>query len=162
GRQRRRAGVQSQDAAGRAGHALSSFGCGHHSAIPGSLRPSPSGAALRNADRRIVRLRLPMNRVSPSPHPSAPLYPFSVPTSFPLPVRNERGEGWGEGHFTADAPAPLQSRRPSSPRPSPPSAGGEGEESDGLNTYPPLGERVPEGRVRGKSGSRPQLTSKFW
>ncbi len=41
----------------------------------------------------------------------------------PLPVRNERGEGRGEGHPAADRPAHLQARRPSSPRPSPPSEG---------------------------------------
>src|SRR6266568_8016677 len=37
----------------------------------------------------------------------------------PLPARNERGEGWGEGK--------LEQKCPSSPRPSPPAAGGEGE-----------------------------------
>ena len=47
----------------------------------------------------------------------------------PLPVRNERGEGRGEGEFTADAPAHLQARRPSSPHPSPSSAGGEGSDA---------------------------------
>src|SRR5712692_6745390 len=36
----------------------------------------------------------------------------------PLPARNERGEGWGEGK--------LEQKSPSSPRPSPPAAGGEG------------------------------------
>jgi len=37
----------------------------------------------------------------------------------PLPARNQRGEGWGEGK--------IQQKCPSSPRPSPPAAGGEGE-----------------------------------
>src|SRR5712691_1361742 len=37
----------------------------------------------------------------------------------PLPARNERGEGWGEGK--------PERKCPSSPRPSPPAAGGEGE-----------------------------------
>src|SRR6266849_10728269 len=37
----------------------------------------------------------------------------------PLPARNERGEGWGEGKSERECP--------SSPRPSPPAAGGEGE-----------------------------------
>jgi hypothetical protein len=37
----------------------------------------------------------------------------------PLPARNERGEGWGEGK--------IEQKSPSSPRPSPPAAGGEGE-----------------------------------
>ena len=50
-------------------------------------------------------------------------------------MRNERGEGRGEGHPTADTPAHLQARQPSSPQPSPPSAGGEGEEFGALNTY---------------------------
>src|SRR5436309_3124483 len=62
-------------------------------------------------------------------------YVFSARTARPLPVRNERGEGRGEGHPTADTPAHLQARRPSSPQPSPPSAGGEGEDTSALNTY---------------------------
>ncbi|HEY2951455.1 MAG TPA: SDR family NAD(P)-dependent oxidoreductase [Verrucomicrobiae bacterium] len=61
-------------------------------------------------------------------------YVFSARTALPLPVRNER-EGRGEGHPTADTPAHLQARRPSSPQPSPPSAGGEGEETGALNPY---------------------------
>ena len=65
-----------------------------------------------------------------------PTYVFSARTALPRPVRNERGEGRGEGHLTADAPPHLQARRPSSPQPSPPSAGGEGEETGALNTYP--------------------------
>ncbi|HEY2953254.1 MAG TPA: tRNA uridine-5-carboxymethylaminomethyl(34) synthesis GTPase MnmE [Verrucomicrobiae bacterium] len=64
-------------------------------------------------------------------------YVFNARTALPLPVRNERGEG----HSTADTPAHLQARRPSSPQPSPPSAGGEGEETGALNTYPSAGER---------------------
>ncbi|HEY2951778.1 MAG TPA: hypothetical protein VGK40_04295, partial [Verrucomicrobiae bacterium] len=60
---------------------------------------------------------------------------FSARTALPLPVRNERGEGRGEGHPTADTPAHLQPRGPSSPRPSPPSAGGEGIETGAPNTY---------------------------
>ncbi|HEY2953303.1 MAG TPA: excinuclease ABC subunit UvrA, partial [Verrucomicrobiae bacterium] len=60
---------------------------------------------------------------------------FSARTGLPLPVRNERGEGRGEGHPTADTPAHLQARRPSSPQLSPPSAGREGEETGALNTY---------------------------
>ncbi|HEY2953477.1 MAG TPA: response regulator, partial [Verrucomicrobiae bacterium] len=50
---------------------------------------------------------------------------FSARAALPLPVRNERGEG----PPTADTPADLQARRPSSPQPSPPSADGEGDES---------------------------------
>src|SRR5713101_2894984 len=42
-------------------------------------------------------------------------------TRLPRPARNERGEGWGEGK--------SEPKRPSSPRPSPPAAGGEGEAS---------------------------------
>ncbi|HEY2952118.1 MAG TPA: hypothetical protein VGK40_06025 [Verrucomicrobiae bacterium] len=68
---------------------------------------------------------------------------FSAGSALPLPVRNERREGrppsavllrrtGGEGHPTADTPARLQTRPPSSPQPSPPSAGGEGEDSDAL------------------------------
>src|SRR5881397_1072363 len=60
---------------------------------------------------------------------------FCARKALPLPVRNERGEGRGEGHRTADTPAHLQARRPSSPQPSPPSAGGEGEETGALSTY---------------------------
>src|ERR1051326_7032222 len=56
---------------------------------------------------------------------------FSPRTRLPLPVRKERGEG----HPTADTPTHLQARRPSSSQPSPPSAGGEGEEASGLITY---------------------------
>ncbi|HEY2951764.1 MAG TPA: hypothetical protein VGK40_04225 [Verrucomicrobiae bacterium] len=67
-------------------------------------------------------------------------YVFSARTGLPLPVRNERGEGRGEGHPTADTPTQLQARPPSSPQPSPPSAGGEGEETGALNTY---GVRAP-------------------
>src|ERR1041385_7535668 len=52
---------------------------------------------------------------------------MSALTSPPLPVRNEQGEGRGEGHPTADSPAHHEAPRPSSPRPSPPSEGGEGE-----------------------------------
>jgi hypothetical protein len=37
----------------------------------------------------------------------------------PLPARHERGEGWGEGQLR---------KRASSPRPSPPLHGGEGED----------------------------------
>ncbi|HEY2952883.1 MAG TPA: L-lactate permease [Verrucomicrobiae bacterium] len=62
---------------------------------------------------------------------------FSARTEPPLPVRNERGEGWGEGYFTADAPANLQARGPSSPHPSPPSAGGEGEKPGAPNSVSP-------------------------
>src|SRR2546422_10180120 len=69
-------------------------------------------------------------------------YVFSARTALPLPVRNERGEGRGEGQSTADTPAHLQARRPSSPQPSPPSAGGEGEDPAALNTY---GKLAPPG-----------------
>ncbi|HEY2951213.1 MAG TPA: hypothetical protein VGK40_01450, partial [Verrucomicrobiae bacterium] len=65
----------------------------------------------------------------------------------PLPVRNERGEGRGEGQPTADTPACLQARPPSSPQPSPPSAGGEGDERGAQKAYS-AGER--DG-VRGQS-----------
>ena len=44
----------------------------------------------------------------------------------------QRQWGRGEGHPTADTPTRLQARRPSSPHPSPPSAGGEGEETGAL------------------------------
>src|ERR1041385_1876408 len=54
----------------------------------------------------------------------------SARTGLPLLVRNERGEGRGEGDSTADTPARLQARQPS-----PPSAGGEGEELTTLRTY---------------------------
>src|SRR5207249_3676729 len=47
----------------------------------------------------------------------------------------QRQWGRGEGHPTADRPAPLQARRPSSPQPSPRSEGGEGEKSAALNPY---------------------------
>ena len=50
-------------------------------------------------------------------------------------MRNERGEGRGEGKPTADKRALLPAEKPSSPRPSPPSAGGEGEKSGAPNTY---------------------------
>ena len=58
-------------------------------------------------------------------------YVLSARTSLPLPVRNERGEG----HPISGAPAHLLSRPPSSPHPSPPSAGGEGEESGARDTH---------------------------
>src|SRR5260370_12449884 len=35
----------------------------------------------------------------------------------PLPVRNERGEGWGEGHPTADAQASHKKNDPPLPSP---------------------------------------------
>src|SRR6266852_3770025 len=44
---------------------------------------------------------------------------FAGVNLLPLPARNERGEGWGEGK--------PGRKWPSSPRPSPPAAGGEGE-----------------------------------
>jgi phenylalanyl-tRNA synthetase alpha chain len=56
---------------------------------------------------------------------------YLAPAALPLPVRNERGEG----QPTADTPAVLQAEKPSSPRPSPPSAGGEGEKSGAGSTY---------------------------
>ncbi|HEY2951596.1 MAG TPA: methyltransferase [Verrucomicrobiae bacterium] len=59
---------------------------------------------------------------------------FGARTALPLPVRNERGEGRGEGRPTADEPAHLEAKRPSSPRPSPPSEGGEGDQPGALNT----------------------------
>jgi hypothetical protein len=62
-------------------------------------------------------------------------YVFSAGMALPLPVRNERGEGRGEGDPTADTPTYPQARRPSSPQPSPPSAGGEGEETGALITF---------------------------
>src|SRR6185295_16483213 len=54
---------------------------------------------------------------------------LSARTALPLPVRNERGEGRGEGHLTADSPTRLHAKSPSSPLPSPPLAGREGEET---------------------------------
>ncbi|HEY2951450.1 MAG TPA: MMPL family transporter [Verrucomicrobiae bacterium] len=48
-----------------------------------------------------------------------------------LPVKNQRGEG----QPTADTPANLQARRPSSPQPSPLSEGGEGADTDSLKAY---------------------------
>src|SRR5256885_11659873 len=53
----------------------------------------------------------------------------------PLPARNERGGGWGGGHLTAHLYVFSQAERPSSPQPSPPSEGGEGERSAALATY---------------------------
>jgi L-seryl-tRNA(Ser) seleniumtransferase len=55
-------------------------------------------------------------------------------TELPLPVGNERVEGQGEGHSTADRPVHVQAEWPSSPQPSPPSEGGEGEETFALST----------------------------
>jgi NADH:ubiquinone oxidoreductase subunit 4 (subunit M) len=57
-----------------------------------------------------------------------PEYTLSARTAHPHPVRNERGEGRGEGHPFADTSAQLEAERPSSPQPSPASEGGEGEE----------------------------------
>src|SRR5438093_930868 len=74
-------------------------------------------------------------------------YAFSATAALPLPVRNERGEGRGEGHPTADTLAHLQARRPSSPQPSPPPAGGEGEEPNALNPYSPPG-ALPQGAAK--------------
>src|SRR5438093_13462954 len=74
-------------------------------------------------------------RDATAPRQAGCLYVFSARTGLPLPVRNERGEGRREGHPTADTPTQLQARPPSSPHPSPPSAGGEGEETGALNTY---------------------------
>src|SRR6266705_9297 len=89
-------------------------------------------------------------RGTPLPQPSPPgMCLARKRQSLPLSVRNKRGEGWEEGYPTADTRAHLQARWPSSPQPSPPSTGGEGEETGALNTYPPVGERVPEGRARG-------------
>src|ERR1041385_8539743 len=42
------------------------------------------------------------------------LYVFSARTALPLPVRNERGEGRGEGKPTADTPAFLPAEKPRS------------------------------------------------
>src|SRR6266568_7420545 len=60
----------------------------------------------------------------------------------PLPARNERGEGWGEGR--------PERKCPSSPRPSPPAAGGEGEPcalsavfSVNSTAVGPIGEPLP-------------------
>src|SRR6185295_2982946 len=53
----------------------------------------------------------------------------------PSPREERTGRGpLGEGHPTADIPAQRQARRPSSPHPSPPSAGGAGEERGAINT----------------------------
>src|ERR1051325_5445113 len=59
---------------------------------------------------------------------------FGARSALPLPVRNERGEGREEGYPTADAPADLPARRPSSPQPSPPLVGGEGVEAGARNS----------------------------
>ncbi|HEY2951305.1 MAG TPA: DUF6797 domain-containing protein, partial [Verrucomicrobiae bacterium] len=80
------------------------------------------------------RLKIP-SEIAVRSKPTYFGYVFSARASLPLPVRNERGEGRGEGHPTADTSAPLQARRPSSPQPSPPSAGREGEVPRALNAY---------------------------
>src|ERR1051325_2433688 len=54
---------------------------------------------------------------------------FGARNALPLPVRN----GGGEGHPNADTPEHLQAKQPSSPQPSPPSAGGEGEKTRARN-----------------------------
>ena len=64
--------------------------------------------------------------LTPSLSPSG-AHVVSARTSPPLPVRHERGEGRGEGDLIADTPAQLHARRPSSPQPSSPSVGGEGD-----------------------------------
>ena len=56
-----------------------------------------------------------------NPAPATP--PNPAASGLPLPVRHERGEGRGEG-----APQPGQ---PTSPQPSPPAAGGEGDRAPG-------------------------------
>ncbi len=62
---------------------------------------------------------------------------------------DERGEGWGEGYPTAAAQTLVQAKRPSSPQPSPPSEGGEGEEQrDGA--FLPLPARDERGEGRGE------------
>jgi uncharacterized protein YqjF (DUF2071 family) len=89
-----------------------------------------------------LSMRHKLERSGPSPAlraPSPPVDVVSARTLLPLPVRNERGEGGGEGHPTAHTRAHVRAVRPSSPQPSPPSAGGE--ETGALNTYPPVRER---------------------
>ena len=67
----------------------------------------------------------------PSAGEAAEPYAFSARPKLPLPVRNERGEG----QPAAEIPALLAAEKPSSSRPSPPSAGGEREKSGAPNTY---------------------------
>src|ERR1051326_3888262 len=67
----------------------------------------------------------------PSPALRVSSSPFDVlgaRTTLPLPMRKEWREGRGEGHPIADTRAHLPTQQPSTPQPSPPSAGGEGDE----------------------------------
>ena len=80
------------------------------------------------------RLKSPSN-IAVTSQPTYFGYVFSARTGLPLPVRNERAEGRGEGLPAADSSAHLQARRPSSPQPSRPSVGGEGEDAGALNTF---------------------------
>jgi lipid A disaccharide synthetase len=77
--------------------------------------------------------------VSPQESAGKPAYVISAGTELPLPVRNERGEGYP----IADTTAHLQAGRPSSPQPSPPSEGGEGEDYRTLNRYQIVHSTVP-------------------
>ncbi|HEY2951192.1 MAG TPA: dihydroorotate dehydrogenase (quinone) [Verrucomicrobiae bacterium] len=90
-----------------------------------------------------------VNGPAPRHESEHPLIVLSERTALPLPVRNERGEGRGEGHPTVENPVPLQSGRPSSPRPSPPSAGGEGEEPGAPNN--------PQSAIHNPQSARPIL-----
>src|SRR5438309_1200897 len=88
----------------------------------GCVESESAGASFRGAQLTFLQVGVVALR---QPRPRS--YVFSARIGLPLLVRNERGEGWGEGHPSADTPDHLQARRPSSPQPSPPSAGGEGE-----------------------------------
>src|SRR5713226_2882473 len=70
----------------------------------------------------------------------------------PLPARNERGEGWGEGK--------PERKCPSSPHPSPPAAGGEGEPcalsavfSVNSTAVGPMGEPLPRVKFVPRGGT---------
>jgi cbb3-type cytochrome oxidase maturation protein len=87
--------------------------------------------------------------VPPSPGGECP---SGARTLLPLPVRNKRGEG----HSTADTAVHVYAGRPSSPQPSPPSAGGEGEEIGALNISG--GEGTGEGKSNPKYFNRSETT----
>ena len=84
-------------------------------------------------------------------NPSTATPPNPAASDLPRPVRHERGEGRGEGQSPSLLPRPMrhewgegrgegspQPGRPTSPQPSPPAAGGEGDRAPGLSQLPPL------------------------